>query len=154
MWRTSARSAATTWPWSGRIGIGGWIGNHAGVRVAEEIDTTVITMFGVEELGVQRAMEIALEIAWKDADAVHLSFDIDVIDPGYAPGTGTPEPGGMTPREALKAVRMVAREGLVGMDLVEIAPPYDVADGTSQSVHASSWTPWRRWSRTVIWAAG
>jgi hypothetical protein len=46
----------------GRIGIGGWIGNHAGVRVAEEIDTTVITMFGVEELGVQRAMEIALEI--------------------------------------------------------------------------------------------
>ena len=115
-----------------QIGIGGWIGNHSGVQVAEQIDTTVITMFDVEELGVDRAIEIALEIAWKDADAVYLSFDIDVIDPGYAPGTGTPEPGGMTPREALKAVRMVAREGLIGMDLVEIAPPYDVADGTSQ----------------------
>jgi agmatinase len=115
-----------------QIGIGGWIGNHAGVQVAEERDTTVITMFDVEELGVQRAMEIALEIAWKDADAVYLSFDIDVVDPGYAPGTGTPEPGGMSPREALKAVRMVAREGLIGMDLVEIAPPYDVADVTSQ----------------------
>ena len=115
-----------------QIGIGGWIGNHAGVKVAEERDTTVITMFDVEELGVDRAMEIALEIAWKDAAAVYLSFDIDVIDPGYAPGTGTPEPGGMSPREALKAVRMVAAEGLAGVDLVEIAPPYDVADTTSQ----------------------
>ncbi|HEU4489946.1 MAG TPA: agmatinase [Jiangellales bacterium] len=115
-----------------QIGIGGWIGNHSGVQVAERIDTTVITMFDVEELGIRRAMDIALEIAWKDADAVYLSFDIDVVDPGYAPGTGTPEPGGMTPREALKAVRMVAREGLVGMDLVEIAPPYDHSDITSQ----------------------
>ena len=115
-----------------QIGIGGWIGNHSGVKVAEERDTTVITMFDVEELGVDRAMEIALEIAWKDAAAVYLSFDIDVIDPGYAPGTGTPEPGGMSPREALKAVRMVAAEGLAGVDLVEIAPPYDVADTTSQ----------------------
>ncbi|MGW1991861.1 agmatinase [Embleya sp. NPDC001921] len=115
-----------------QIGIGGWIGNHSGVQVAEERDTTVITMFDVEELGVDRVMEIALEIAWKDADAVYLSFDIDVVDPGCAPGTGTPEPGGMSPREALKAVRMVAQEGLVGMDLVEIAPPYDVADTTSQ----------------------
>jgi agmatinase len=115
-----------------QIGIGGWIGNHSGVKVAEERDTTVITMFDVEELGVDRAMEIALEIAWKDATAVYLSFDIDVVDPGYAPGTGTPEPGGMSPREALKAVRMVAAEGLAGVDLVEIAPPYDVADTTSQ----------------------
>jgi len=63
---------------------------------------------------------------------VYLSFDIDVVDPGYAPGTGTPEPGGTTPREALQAVRMVAREGLVGMDLVEIAPPYDHSDITAQ----------------------
>ncbi|MDG4825309.1 agmatinase [Asanoa sp. WMMD1127] len=115
-----------------QIGIGGWIGNHSGVHVADDIDTTVISMFDVDELGIDRAMEIALEIAWQDADAVYLSFDIDVIDPGYAPGTGTPEPGGMTPREALRAVRTVAREGLIGMDVVEIAPPYDVADGTSQ----------------------
>ena len=115
-----------------QIGIGGWIGNHSGVEVAERIDTTVITMFDVEELGVDRAMDIALEIAWKDVDAVYLSFDIDVFDPGFAPGTGTPEPGGMTPREGLHAVRRVAREGLIGMDLVEIAPPYDHADLTSQ----------------------
>ncbi len=115
-----------------QIGIGGWIGNHAGVKVSEEIDTTVITMFDVDELGIDRAIEIALEIAWKGVDAVYLSFDIDVIDPGYAPGTGTPEPGGLTPREALRAVRTVAREGLVGIDIVEISPPYDHADTTAQ----------------------
>lgn len=73
-----------------QIGIGGWIGNHNGVRVAEKIDTTVITMFDVDELGIDRAMEIALEIAWKDVDAVYLSFDIDVVDPGYAPGPERP----------------------------------------------------------------
>jgi agmatinase len=115
-----------------QIGIGGWTGNHSGVQVADDRDTTVITMFDVEELGVDHAVDIALETAWKDVDAVYLSFDIDVVDPGYAPGTGTPEPGGMSPREALKAVRKVAQEGLVGMDLVEISPPYDVADNTAQ----------------------
>jgi arginase family enzyme len=65
--------------------IGGWIGNRAGVKVASERDTTVISMFDFEALGVEKAMEIALEVAWKDADAVFLSFDIDAIDPGFAP---------------------------------------------------------------------
>lgn len=114
-----------------QIGIGGWIGNHKGVQVAEERDTTVISMFDVDAMGIDKAMDIALEVAWKDVDAVYLSFDIDVFDPGYAPGTGTPEPGGMTPREGLHAVRRVAREGLIGMDLVEISPPYDHADTTA-----------------------
>jgi agmatinase len=115
-----------------QIGIGGWIGNHSGVQVAEQIDTTVITMFDVEERGIDDVMDIALEIAWKEADAVYLSFDIDVFDPGFAPGTGTPEPGGMTPLQGLRAARRAAAEGLVGMDLVEIAPPYDHSDLTSQ----------------------
>jgi agmatinase len=115
-----------------QIGIGGWIGNHSGVQVADRIDTTVITMFDVEERGIDQVMDIALEIAWKDVDAVYLSFDIDVFDPGFAPGTGTPEPGGMTPLQGLRAVRRTAEAGLVGMDLVEIAPPYDHSDLTSQ----------------------
>ena len=115
-----------------QIGIGGWIGNHSGVQVAEARDTTVISMFDVDEMGIDKAMDIALEFAWRDVDAVYLSFDIDVFDPGYAPGTGTPEPGGMTPREGLHAVRRVAREGLIGLDLVEISPPYDHSDITAQ----------------------
>jgi agmatinase len=57
---------------------------------------------------------------------VFLSVDIDVVDPGMAPGTGTPEPGGLTARELLDAVRRCAVElPVVGMDLVELSPGYD-----------------------------
>lgn len=114
-----------------QIGIGGWIGNHSGVHVADTMDTTVITMFDVDERGIDDVMDVALEIAWKDADAVYLSFDIDVFDPSCAPGTGTPDAGGMTSREGLQAARRAAREGLIGMDLVEISPPYDNNDITA-----------------------
>jgi agmatinase len=114
-----------------QIGIGGWIGNHSGVHVADGMDTTVITMFDVDERGIDDIMDVALEIAWKDADAVYLSFDIDVFDPSCAPGTGTPDAGGMTSREGLQAARRAAREGLIGMDLVEISPPYDNNDITA-----------------------
>ena len=61
-----------------------------------------------------------------------LSVDIDVCDPGHAPGTGTPEPGGLTARELLDAVRRAAYElPIVGVDLVEVSPPYDHAEVTS-----------------------
>ena len=115
-----------------QIGIGGWYGSRPGSEVANERGTSVMTMKDVEELGVAKAAEMALELAWKGAEAVYLSFDIDSIDPGFAPGTGTPEPGGFLPREALEMVRLIAREGLCGMEVVEVSPPYDVNDNTSQ----------------------
>lgn len=115
-----------------QIGIGGWYGSRPGSQVANERGSSVMTMKDVEELGVYKAAEMALELAWKGAKAVYLSFDIDSIDPGFAPGTGTPEPGGFTPREALEMVRLIAREGLCGMEVVEVSPPYDVNDNTSQ----------------------
>ena len=65
-------------------------------------------------------------------DGVFLSVDIDVVDPGMAPGTGTPEPGGMTSRELLEAVRRICLElPVVGIDVVEVAPPFDSADITA-----------------------
>jgi len=115
-----------------QMGIGGWYGSRPGMKVARDRQSTVITISDVEELGIEKAVEVALECAWKDADAVFLSFDIDSIDAGFVPGTGSPEPGGMLPREALKALRMIAREGICGMEVVEIAPPYDVSDMTAQ----------------------
>lgn len=55
-----------------------------------------------------------------------VSVDIDVVDPGAAPGTGTPEPGGLSPRELLDTVRRLARDlPVVGADIVEVAPVYD-----------------------------
>ena len=76
--------------------------------------------------GLDACLDEAFELATSDTDAVFLSIDIDVVDPGMAPGTGTPEPGGLTSRQLLDAVRRCAIELPVGgMDVVELAPPYD-----------------------------
>jgi agmatinase len=115
-----------------QMGIGGWYGSRPGVKVARDRRTTVLTITDIEEVGVERAAEVALEVAWKDADAVFLSFDIDSVDAGFVPGTGSPEPGGLLPREALKLLRLIAREGICGMEVVEVSPPYDVSDMTAQ----------------------
>lgn len=114
-----------------QIGIGGWTGNRAGVRNTRERGATVVTITDIERWGLERVAEMALEIAWKNAKAVFLSFDIDSVDPAFAPGTGTPEPGGLLPREAFRMLQIVTREGLAGMEVVEVAPPYDVGDITS-----------------------
>jgi agmatinase len=82
--------------------------------------------------GLTECLTEAFAISMDDCDGVFLSVDIDVCDPGHAPGTGTPEPGGLTARELLDSVRRVAYElPVVGMDVVEVSPPYDHADITS-----------------------
>jgi agmatinase len=76
--------------------------------------------------GLDACLSEAFATATDDCDGVFLSIDIDVVDPGMAPGTGTPEPGGLTARELLDAVRRCAMElPVVGMDVVELAPVYD-----------------------------
>jgi agmatinase len=90
--------------------------------------------YEMAEIGV-RGMAACLDevaAAVSDCAGVFLSVDIDVVDPGMAPGTGTPEPGGLSGRELLDAVRRVCL-GLpvVGIDVVEVAPPYDSADVTA-----------------------
>jgi agmatinase len=114
-----------------QIGIGGWTSSRPSIRNVRERQATSITMTDIDRWGLERVVEMALEIAWKNAKAVFLSFDIDSIDPAFAPGTGTPESGGLLPREAFRMLHQVAREGLAGMEVVEVSPPYDVADVTS-----------------------
>jgi agmatinase len=115
-----------------QVGIGGWYGSRQGLRMARERRTTVLTIGDIEDVGIDRAAELALELATKDASAIFLSLDIDVVDPGFAPGTGSPEPGGLTPREMLRFIRIIAREApLCAMEVVEVAPPYDSAEITS-----------------------
>lgn len=90
----------------------------------------------VWERGIGPVMDDAIAEAMEGCDAIYLSVDIDVLDPGFAPGTGTPEPGGMTPADLLRAVRRVATDTrLVAMDVVEVAPPYDWADLTVNNAH-------------------
>ncbi|MGZ8803379.1 MAG: arginase family protein, partial [Mycobacterium sp.] len=86
----------------------------------------------IQRRGLDEVITEALAIAVDDTDGVFLSVDIDVVDPGLAPGTGTPEPGGLTGRELLDAARRIGREvNLVGLEIVEVAPPYDQADVTA-----------------------
>ncbi len=82
--------------------------------------------------GLGECLTEAFATAVDDCDGVFLSVDIDVCDPGHAPGTGTPEPGGLSARELLDAVRRACLElPVVGVDVVEVSPPYDHADITA-----------------------
>ena len=114
-----------------QIGIGGWQVPREAVKVARERETNIITMGDMEKMGIDKTVEMALEMAWDGVDMVYLSFDIDSIDCGFVPGTGWPEPGGFLPREALALVSKVAAEGICGMELVEVAPPYDQSEITA-----------------------
>jgi arginase family enzyme len=89
-------------------------------------------MTEVTSRGLDAVLDEAFEIATEDCDAVFLSVDVDVVDPGSAPGTGTPEPGGLSARQLLDAVRRIGMElPLIGLDVVEVSPPYDTAEITA-----------------------
>jgi agmatinase len=82
--------------------------------------------------GLDECLTEAFAIAVSDCTGVFLSVDVDVVDPGMAPGTGTPEPGGLTSRQLLDAVRRCCYElPIVGVDVVEVSPPYDHAEITA-----------------------
>ena len=94
------------------------------------------TIVEVEERGVDAVIDDAIAEALDGPEVVYLSVDIDVVDPGLAPGTGTPEPGGMLTRELLRAIRrIVGAVELAGMDVVEVSPPYDHAETTAMAAN-------------------
>ncbi len=97
-----------------------------------ELGVTVFTMKDIKELGIEEVTRRAAEIARKGTEGLHLSFDMDAIDPSDAPGVGTPVPGGISAGDALKAVRLLSKEKLLGMDLVETNPILDQGNRTSE----------------------
>jgi guanidinobutyrase len=89
-------------------------------------------MTEIHHRGMNTILDESFQRLIDECEGVFLSIDIDVVDPGMAPGTGTPEPGGMTSRELLEAVRRICLElPIVGIDIVEVAPPYDNAEITA-----------------------
>ena len=111
-----------------------------GVRVAElqELDVLKnnpgiqnIRPADLDKMGTEAAFE-KIRKTFKDYDAIYLTLDIDVLDPAYAPGTGTPVSGGISSRQFIDLTRMILDELPVkAMDIVEVAPPHDVNDITS-----------------------
>jgi agmatinase len=115
-----------------QIGLRGyWPGPETLTWMAEQRMRS-FEMSEIGHRGLDTCLDDAFAIAVDDCDGVFLSVDIDVADPGHAPGTGTPEPGGLSARQLLDAVRRVCLElPVVGVDVVEVSPPYDHADITA-----------------------
>jgi agmatinase len=89
-------------------------------------------MTEIVQRGLDECLTEAFGIATDECEGVFLSVDIDVCDPGHAPGTGTPEPGGLSARQLLDAVRRICLElPVLGVDVVEVSPPYDHAEITA-----------------------
>jgi agmatinase len=90
------------------------------------------TMAQIDDRGLRAVLDETIAHARERAPRTYLTVDVDSMDPAFAPGTGTPEPGGLTSRELLGAVRRISCElHLCGVDLVEVSPPYDVAGITA-----------------------
>ena len=102
-----------------------------------------LTHFMMQEVwdrGVKAVMAEVIAAARERASKVYISIDIDVLDPGFAPATGTPAPGGFAPIDLLRFIRQLVLElDVVAFDVMEVAPPYDHADITVNNAHGLIW---------------
>ncbi|HXG26716.1 MAG TPA: agmatinase [Candidatus Binatia bacterium] len=111
------------------VGIRGPIFGRADLEEDASFGFEIVSTVDVARAGVDAAIARVRERVGDSP--VYVSIDVDVLDPAHAPGTGTPEPGGLTSREAMLLLRGLAGLPLVGADVVEVSPPYDHAELTS-----------------------
>jgi len=99
----------------------------------QKSEITVFTMRDIDQLGMQEVISMGIKIASRGTDGIHVSFDLDVIDPEEAPGVGTPVIGGITYREAHLAMEHLADSGYVtSMEVVEVNPILDKENKTAE----------------------
>lgn len=111
-----------------QIGIRGPLSDANDYAEAKELGARTVTIHEVMEKGVK---EILKEVHERMTGPVYVTVDIDSADPAYAPGTGTPEVGGLSSYQLLQLVRGLHGLDLIGFDLVEVSPPFDHADITA-----------------------
>lgn len=103
-------------------------------KVLKEMGITVFTMHEIDRMGMTAVIEKAIEIAKDGTDGIHVSFDMDSMDPVYAQGTGTRVPGGLTYRESHLALEMISLSGkLVSAEFVEVNPIIDTNNQTART---------------------
>ncbi len=111
------------------VGIRGPLYGEADLADDRRFGFRTIRTSDVDDLGIPGTIDAVLDRVGDHP--VYLSVDIDVLDPSFAPGTGTPEAGGLTSRELLRVLRGLTGLHLVGADVVEVAPAYDHAELTT-----------------------
>lgn len=111
-----------------QIGIRGPVSGENDYDEAKELGAHIVTIREVMEKGVKEILKEAHE---RMKGPVYVTVDIDSVDPAYAPGTGTPEVGGLTSYQLLQLVRGLHGLNLIGFDLVEVSPPFDHGDITA-----------------------
>lgn len=114
---------------SAHVGIRGSLYDRQDLLDDEELGFTIVHCRDIDRIGVDGIVERVVERVGDHP--VYVSIDIDVLDPAFAPATGTPEAGGMTSRELLGVLRGMRELRLVGADIVEFAPAYDHAEVTA-----------------------
>ncbi len=114
---------------SAHVGIRGSLYDREDLIDDEQLGFTIVHCRDFDRLGVAGILERVLDRV--QDSPVYVSIDIDVLDPAFAPATGTPEAGGMTSRELLGVIRGMREVNLVGADVVEVAPAYDHAEITA-----------------------
>ena len=112
-----------------QIGIRGTQYDREDLDFAESVGIRVVKIEEFFDRGIEDVMAEAREIVGEKE--TYISYDIDFIDPAFAPGTGTPEVGGPNSYEALKVVRELAGVNIVGADMVEVSPPFDPSSNTA-----------------------
>ena len=112
-----------------QIGIRGTTYDNEDRDFAKSVGIRVIAIEEFHERGVKDVMKEAHSIA--GTDPTYVSYDIDFVDPAFAPGTGTPEVGGPNSFEAIKVARLLKGINIIGADLVEVSPPFDQTGGTA-----------------------
>lgn len=112
-----------------QIGIRGAQNSDAGWRYSLDAGMRVVFIEEFDRLGVQAVIDEALRVV--GPGPAYLSIDVDGLDPVFAPGTGTPEVGGLSSRETLQLLRGLKGLDFVGADVVEVSPPYDVGGTTA-----------------------
>ena len=118
------------------------------VALVKEAGVRVYTMSEIDRRGTAVCINEALLILTTGTHGIHLSFDLDAVDPDDAPGVGTPVPGGLTLRESLLLCEMTARtKKLIGMEVVELNPTLDVSNKTGR---LARWLIESTLGRTII----
>lgn len=111
------------------VGIRGPLYSTSDLSDDSDLGFAIVPSVELDDIGATGVIERVHDRVGTDRP-VYVSVDIDVLDPAFAPGTGTPEAGGMTSRELLAVIRSLAELNLVGADVVEVAPAYDHAEMT------------------------